>query len=327
MEDRAIALLDQYEMEVLETKKGRGAILCDTDKGSLIFKEYRGNVSRLHKQHALLNEIQNFDEQIVVEQILPNKEGELFVEDLNGTKYILKSYQEGRECNVRDRVDCMRAVGVLATLHERMHLPEAEDVYFSPAKEYEKRNRELKKVKKYLLQKGSKSVFERTLLQEYDFFLEQALVVTEEWEKYQELAMREKDRFGRIRYCHGEFQYHNILFNENKCFIMNFEHIIADDQIRDLHLLMRKLLEKNNWSITLGRDLLNAYTDKRSLSAISYIDLYYRLAYPEKFWKIVNFYYNVRKSWIPEKNREKLLNLVSQERAKQIFLNQVFREV
>ena len=35
-------------------------------------------------------------------------------------------------------------------------------------------------------------------------------------------------------------------------------------------------------------------------------ELYYRLAYPEKFWKIVNFYYNSRKVWIPEKNSEKL---------------------
>ena len=32
MNDRAVALLEQYEIEVLRTRKGRGAILCDTQQ-------------------------------------------------------------------------------------------------------------------------------------------------------------------------------------------------------------------------------------------------------------------------------------------------------
>lgn len=43
MNDRAVALLEQYDCEVLRTRKGRGSILCDTDKGTLAFLEYRGN--------------------------------------------------------------------------------------------------------------------------------------------------------------------------------------------------------------------------------------------------------------------------------------------
>ena len=41
MNDKAIELLEQYEIEVLRTRKGRGAIVCDTDKGCLIFREVR----------------------------------------------------------------------------------------------------------------------------------------------------------------------------------------------------------------------------------------------------------------------------------------------
>ena len=40
MNDRAVELLEQYEIEVLRTRKGRGAIVCDTNQGCLIFKEY-----------------------------------------------------------------------------------------------------------------------------------------------------------------------------------------------------------------------------------------------------------------------------------------------
>ena len=45
--DKAIELLEQYEIEVLRTRKGRGAIVCDTDKGCLIFREYSGSQDRI----------------------------------------------------------------------------------------------------------------------------------------------------------------------------------------------------------------------------------------------------------------------------------------
>ena len=57
-----------------------------------------------------------------------------------------------------------------------------------------------------------------------------------------------------------------------------------------------------------------------------YRQLYYRLAYPEKFWKIVNFYYNTGKAWIPGRNMEKIEKLFAQEREKQLFLENIFRK-
>lgn len=87
---------------------------------------------------------------------------------------------------------------------------------------------------------------------------------------------------------------------------------------------MRKLLEKSNWSPGLTQEILDTYNSVRPLSARSFVELYYRLAYPEKFWKIVNFYYNSGKAWIPEKNREKLEILAGQEREKQSCLEAVF---
>ena len=75
----------------------------------------------------------------------------------------------------------------------------------------------------------------------------------------------------------------------------------------------------------MGRELLAAYEKVNSVSAYAYIDLYYRLAYPEKFWKIVNFYYNSGKAWIPQRNQEKLDKLLAQEKQKKSFLENVFQ--
>ena len=65
---------------------------------------------------------------------------------------------------------------------------------------------------------------------------------------------------------------------------------------------------------------MQTYEKIRHMEKEEYRKLYYRLAYPEKFWKVVNFYYNSGKAWIPDKNMEKLLRITGQEKSKQQFL-------
>lgn len=329
MNDRAVSLLEQYEIEVQGTRKGRGAILCSTDRGCLIFKEYVGSDDRIMMQNRLLTHICERN-RVQVEQLLPTREGALSVRDGDGTVYILKTYCEGRECNIYDKTECLEAVRLLARLHECMELPAdipGLPAVFSPLKEYEKRNRELKRVRKFLQKRSQKTWFEICLLNAFDYFLEQALSVTEQWLDYQLLEDRMNASSAKISYCHGDYQYHNIMKGDQGWFLINFEKCLPDNPIRDLYLLLRKLLEKSNWSVSLGMELLSAYEKEQPISAGSRIDLYYRLAYPEKFWKIVNFYYNTGKAWIPQRNQEKLEKLIAQEKEKQHFLDVVFRNL
>ena len=330
MNDRAVELLEQYDIEVVRTRKGRGAIVCDTTDGCLIFKEYNGNEERAGLQNKLLQRIAAAGK-VQTESIVPTKEGGLFVKDGDGTAYILKTWQDGRECSISERGECVQAVKLLARLHESMELPAEEAgtfAVFSSEREYEKHNREIRKVKKYLKQKGQKQPFEISLLGACDYFLEQALEVTEEWKQYAETFHgRDAETTGKVTFCHGDYQYHNILMGPGGWFVVNFEKCLPDHPVRDLYLLLRKLLEKGNWSPAIGLELLQAYGKERPLSAEDRIELYYRLAYPEKFWKITNFYYNSGKAWIPGKNQEKLEKLIEQEKEKQRFLNEVFRDV
>ncbi|MCH5339834.1 MAG: CotS family spore coat protein [Acetatifactor sp.] len=330
MNDRAVELLEQYEIEVLRTRKGRGAIVCDTDQGCLILKEYTGNSDRIQLQNRLLQRISEKG-LIQAERIVPARDGSLLVKDMDGTEYVLKTWLEGRECNIYDRSECSSAVSLLAQLHQCMELPgdtPGLPAAFSPEKEYEKHNRELRRVRKFLKQKGQKTWFEISLQNTFDYFLEQAQEVTEEWKEYSAQAkVQTTPDSSLVTFCHGDYQYHNILKGSNGWFLVNFEKCLPDNPIRDLYLLMRKLLEKGNWSVSLGTELLAAYEKESPLPAMSRIDLYYRLAYPEKFWKIANFYYNSGKAWIPGRNQEKLEKLIAQEKEKQHFLDEVFRSI
>ncbi len=319
MNDRSVSLLENYDIEVLRTWKGRGAILCESNKGVLIFKEYMGPREKVLFQDALLTKVAE-QGNLHVESIIKSKEGELLVADQDGVHYILKTYFEGRECNVRDMEECKMAVRTLACLHKASDLTGMEimtgKTSFDIKKEYEKHNKELKKVRRYLKEKSQKTDFEIYLMKSYDYFFNLALQVTEELHYY---SQEEKQESAGI-VCHGDYQYHNILVSDNRWSLINFEKCIIDNPVRDLYLFMRKLLEKSNWSQAVGEDLLSAYLEEREMSGADHTQLYYRLFYPEKFWKIVNFYYNSGKAWIPGKNLEKLEKLIGQERDKQLFL-------
>lgn len=328
MNDRAVSLFDNYEIEVIRTWKGRGAILCESDKGLLILKEYNGPMNKIFFQDALLNHIKEagFPR---VESILRTKEGELIVFDQDRVPYIVKTYFEGRECNNRELEECRQAVRALAQLHNCSDLSEWEGFVSQPVfhieKEYEKHNKELKKVRRFLREKSQKTAFEIYLIEHYDYFFDIALQVTGEMRYYIYDTKKTKlEEFPIV--CHGDYQYHNIIQTKEGMAFINFEKCIRDDPVRDLYLFMRKLLEKNNWSQTLGDTLLCAYDEKRTLSKEDYRQLYYRFAYPEKFWKIVNFYYNSGKAWIPGRNMEKLEKLLTQEKEKQNFLETIFQK-
>lgn len=323
MNDRAVSLLEQYEIEVRRTWKGRGAILCESDRGLLIMKEYSGPVEKVGFQELLLNHIRESGV-VRAETILRTREDELIVRDQDRSAYIVKTYCEGRECDHRNMQECCLAIHTLARLHEVCDLSgsgilEGQPV-FHIENEYEKHNRELKKVRKFLREKSQKTDFEIYLMRHYDYFMDIALQITGELSYY---AYEENPSAFSV-VCHGDYQYHNIIQTENGNVLVNFEKCIRDYPVRDLYLFMRKILEKNNWSQTLGDMLLAEYNKIKPLGEQDYRQLYYRFAYPEKFWKIVNFYYNSGKAWIPGRNMEKIEKLYAQEREKQFFLKSVF---
>lgn len=328
MNDRVLAVLEKYDIEVLRSWKGRGAILCETKTGIKILKEYKGSEERLQMQQQLLKEIKG-NGFFNVEEILPSKEGNLLVKDEDMNSYYLKEYQEGKECNIRECQESSYVTEQMALLHKAMELPlfvkEKNMIPYSLEAEFEKHNKELIKIKKYLKTKRGKNDFEYFLYQNFDTFLEKAEKILGEVK--QTTVLNKKQEFTRKGcLCHGDFQHHNTILCQKGIYFINFEKYVFDSPMRDLSLFFRKMMEKNNWSKELGLFVLQSYEKQKKLSQEDKYQLYFRLSYPEKFWKIANFYYNSSKVWIPAKNMEKFEKILRQEEQKYLFLENNFKE-
>lgn len=325
MNDKGLSVLEQYDLKVLRCLKGRGAIILDTAQGLKVLREASCATKKVQFQDRVLAHMKSMGVN-KIDCFVKNKEGGLISRDKDGAAYVVKDWFEGRECDVRDMTEVKRAVKNLACLHRCMQLGPLEEIrgeynvkICSLQDELEKHTRELKKVRRFIRDKGQKSGFEVYYIRYYNIFYESALKAMELLpDGRQEEICREIVEKGLI--CHGDYNYHNIIMEKQGIATINFEKLLPDLQVRDLYQFMRKILEKSDWDITLGMEMLKAYEDSRPLSDMERESLRIRLTYPEKFWKISNYYQSSNKALMPEKNTEKLIKLVAQEAKRQEFL-------
>ena len=115
---------------------------------------------------------------------------------------------------------------------------------------------------------------------------------------------------------HGNYNHHNLLIDDKGIIMIHMMKINYAPQIQDLYDYLRKVMEKNNWDLELGKRVIERYSKNKYISQDEYHILKIMFSYPEKFWKIVNFYFNSGKAWIPGKNLEKLKKVTEQEKDK-----------
>lgn len=327
MYNREDKILEQYPFVVKQTYKGRGSLICDTDQGLKILKEYKGSLARADFLYDILLFLKE-NSQMKVDCIVRTKEGNTLATDVDETVYMVRDWYEGRECDAKNSEEIIKTVKQLASLHNILQTYQEEIPDFLKVnpdtlqKEYEKHARELKKVRNYINGKRKKNDFEMEFTRHCGYFLNQAMEIIEL--QKEELANDIKqEKHGMCGICHGDFNHHNVIFFKGAPMILNFEKACYDIQIGDFSNFMRKIMEKHSWNLILGKEMLDAYNEVRNMTSGEKKQIFIRLAYPEKFWKISNHYYNTSKAWVCGRDLEKLNKVVAQNQEKEEFLEMI----
>lgn len=324
MNEQDTNVLEQYELEVFRTCRGRGAILCETSRGLKLLKECRAPEKRVEAEAELLEHLRKEDG-LLTDRYVRNKEGGLISTTEDGMSYILKDWYEGRECSAREEEEMLQAVRSLAKLHRalrRSDLGEERMGEFgqaSPLKEVlRKHNRELKRARTYIRNTVQKQEFELCVIRSFERFYSQAQKAL--------FLLEEEAEEPEKQICHGDFTQHHVLIGRSGTAIVDFSRTTMGVQVSDLYLFMRKMLEKNNWNLPLGIAMKEAYEEILPLTGRENRYLYLLFLYPEKYWKQINYYYNANKAWIPGRNIGKLTALEEQFEAREHFLKRLERD-
>lgn len=319
--DKDFHVAAQYGLNVIKSSRGRGAFILETNKGLVLLREYSGRAQRLEAQAAMLEYLR--DKDISVDYFIKNNQGSYLTTDEDGVNYTLTRWFPGRECDTKNFEDICFAVKKLAKVHMTLEDFDCVSGDFqiarNLAREYDKHNREIKMIRNYLSGKNGKNDFELLVTSSCRDFLEEGIKACEVLEKSGYQAEYDKAVSG-CRLCHGDFNQHNVYLQGEKYGICGFEQACFNVRLWDLYKFMRKILEKYDWEIKLGYLMLKEYDKVNTLSQTDIQLLGAMFSYPEKYWKILNSYYNSNKVWISSKNMEKLKMAVRQNGLRQAFI-------
>ena len=327
--NRPEQVLEQYDLEVRAVSKGRESYICDTTQGQLLLKEYKGSAERAEFLSAMLGHLGG--QGLLTEQIVRTKEDAPIAVAEDETKYMVLTAVSGSECDTRNRADMIAGAEKLAMLHN------AAGTYSETVPEfvcndpnelqelYEKHNRELRKIRKFIRKKRPACVFEKKYLESAEDFLkngEEALEMLKS-SNYQELRQKAEET-GTV--CHGEYNHHNVIFFRQGIAVTNFNRWSCDIQMKDFYGFMRKIQEKHNWDTELAGRMLRTYHRKKGISREEWQYLKIRFAYPDKYWKLADYYYTHNKAWISARNTEKLRKLTEQKSRWERFIWKCFQK-
>lgn len=312
-------ILAQYEIEIRGITKGRGVFLCDTDKGMKLLVPFRGSKAKGMLLREFLIGLNHAG--FIAEEVELNHNQDAVTEDENtGDRFILKSYVEGSEISTSRTEDMNAAVKVLALFHNasekvNLQVPEQmrkEDVMDS----YHRHYRELIKARNYIRNRKKKSQFEQIYMKNFEYNKQLA-------EQSLSLLEQAKTRELRPLLSHGDFNQHNVLQFDKEYRLVHFENFAYSWGVIDLANFLRKMLEKNDWDEGLGKELIATYDKYRLLQKAEKEILYSLLLFPEKFWKVTNHYMDSRKTWIAEKDVEKLKTVIVMEEKRHKFMENI----
>ena len=313
-------IMEKYDLTVEQINKGRGAYICVTEQGNKILVPYAGSKERADFLCRYLEYLQQ--QNMIVEQIIRTTEGDTLAQDELGDYYLLKDMCAGIECNPKKPEDLKAAVRLLAEYHQiarncPLELPtfmqEGAQTFVGV---YERRTRELVTVKNYIRSRKKKTEFEQLYQKAFSHFIDRANDVVQ--------MFRQLPEDTDLLLCHGDFNHHNVHKIGPRWQLVNLEHLIYQPAMMDLANFIRKMMEKNNWQAQLGCDLIEEYRKIREISPEAERQLFAMLAFPEKFWKLANHYNHSRKSWLSERDIQKLRNVIAQEDTKSLFLEKAF---
>lgn len=318
MEDRQELALEQYAFRVNNRRRARGAVLLETSDGLRLLREYTKITSHFAfenevKEHLRLKGMERLD------WVVKNQSGEWITVCETGEQYVVYEWYGGEECDYRSTHGLWEIASNLGRLHQCLKNYTAAPVPVDETlvRQYERHNREMKRVYNFMRAKRRKSEFERYAMSCYAGFAGQAektRKLLEQLEYYQVYGTKTRD------VCHGGYNYHNLIQTKEGLATTNFEHAGMGIQLMDLVYFMRKTMEKNKWNWEKGKAIWEGYRENVSLTGGEKEFVAITLSYPIKYWKLLNQYINGKKTWISDKSLEKMKDVREQEERKKEFL-------
>lgn len=326
MEDKFEQVYSQYNIDIKNVYRVRGTVYLETVNGLYIIRPYEYSENKAQLENSIKSKLIEKGYE-TVDIFLKNKDDNYITPNRYGNKYIVKKWFKGEECNIENEDEILKALQTLTTLHKFMQGFNLEEDTLNSKIQIKYKNKEYKeylhqmgRVRKYIVGKHKRNRLELEILKGIDGYIDIAKDVCESLndDTYEEKCIKDKKML-----CHGELNPHNIILSEDGAVIVGMGKAYFGAQIYDVYSFLRKVLEKNEWDISLGNKILEGYNKNIPLSNddIKILELMFR--FPEKYYSLIQSYMNSQKVWISGRIEKKLGDIERQRKQRQEFIESI----
>ncbi|TYQ14804.1 UNVERIFIED_CONTAM: spore coat protein I [Acetivibrio alkalicellulosi] len=268
------------------------------------------------KEHLYKNNFKNLD------RYLCTIEGKPY-SIIDGTVYTVAYMANGRECDFDLKEDVIRATKSLALLHRasKGYIPPSSSLGKNDlgnlTRYFGKRLDEIKRAKK--IAQREKGKFDYLLLEYIDYFFDLGEDALNKIYKSEYFNLVDKAKIER-NFCHHDFSYSNIICDGDKTFIINFDYCTYELKIYDVANLLRRKMRKCSWNINEAMAIIDAYVSVEPITHDEFEVLKIMLQFPHKFWRVINKYYNSKRTWREMKFYAKFEEVINEIEGHKNFL-------
>ncbi len=319
--DREVS--EKFGLDVKNLVPYKDTLMAVTPQGRKVIRKIPFSTDRLKfihgaKEHLISNGFTGVDRYICT------LDGEPYF-SYEGSFYTMVNFTEGKESNFDNDADVQRAAVTLGLMHT------ASKGYVAPQDckiqddlgklpgYFNKRLEDIRKMKKQA-RKG-KSRFDQLFLEQADYFCEIGeCAASELLESYYEQLVAETRQDGL--FCHHDYTHHNILIDGQNVTVTNFDFCCYELRVYDIANFIRRKMRKCDWDISKTELIINSYTSVDPLSDEELAVMGVILKFPQKFWRVVNRYYNSRRSWSEKSFVLRLQEVIDEMEPHKAFLEE-----
>lgn len=296
MHDIYKELTERYNIDIKNMVPFKDSFILHTSEGKKLLKKNSVSPERIYfihgaKEHLYANNFKNID------RYLCTNKGEPY-SIINGVIYTVTDLFEGQEFRFDDRNDVIDAARLLASFHKasKGYFPQSsckDDLGKLPVF-FLKRLDEIKKLKK--IAEKERNRFDYLFLEHFNYYYrlgEDTIHLLTSSNYHQLVALTRAEG----SFCHHDFTYHNMIHSGDKVYLINFEFCCFELKVYDIANFLRRKMRKCNWDIQEAKVIIQEYKKVEDISEDEFLIMRIILQFPQKFWRVINKYYNSRRSW------------------------------
>ena len=300
-------LWEGYGLRFRGGTRTRTGLICRTDMGLRELKKPRGSRESLHlafdvKEQLMKNGFRR------ISRFYRTLEGETFYCH-EGVMYTLEDVMPAEVLQEQEETAFFRGAETLGRMHRAVRGLKSEAAAWDRERLprlYEKRRKELIKIRRRNDRQRHYDAIDLLLLQYYDRFAARAEEAAELLEAggCREAADRAE---AEGAFCHNAYKGEALRLGEKgEIFVGSFDKCSSDLPLMDLAQYLRRYFRKTEGTEAGVWRILEQYGKHSPLSAGDLTILQGMLLYPEKFLRLVNEYYNKRRACVSPAMAERL---------------------